>query len=258
LVALNGARDKGRVGAGLTFSSYNYHAFGADAVLQMDFNTGTAVNQSQYNFTTPTVGLGVTYSNFDSPTGNGYSANFGGNYATSFIRMSITNPVSISDDVSSIKFTASAWIKPSVLSGDGFILVSGPNCSWSQSRTISLFWLASAGGKLQIWNNDVTTTSVLAVAGPSIWTNIAYTWNGSKYSFYINGTFIESITPTLNGNPGTKFIGCIGIGNYYANIADYPFTGKIDDVAIYTQSLTASAIQQIYAAGLPTHTVAVK
>lgn len=266
LVALNGARDKGRVGAGLTFSSYNYHAFGADAVFFYDFNTGSnpvfsnpPINQSQYNFVT-TAGAGASYDSSDTPTGKGQSVVFvGGTGNNSWVRSSVINPVSIANDVASIRLTVSAWIKPSS-AATGLILMSAPSsssCTWVANRTVTLY--ISASGQLQIWNNHILTTSALSVAPPNKWTNIAYTWDGSKYNFYIDGRFIESKTPLVSGNPGTEKIGCIGIGNVnYSGDDSNPFIGKIDDVALYSQSLTASAIQQIYAAGLPTHTVAVK
>jgi prepilin-type N-terminal cleavage/methylation domain-containing protein len=87
LVAIQGARDKGQVSAGVRFSGYTYHAFGADAILYSDFNKGALVNQSQYAFV-GTNGAAGTFSTTDNPNGAGQSyvldglgTNVGGQFA---------------------------------------------------------------------------------------------------------------------------------------------------------------------------------
>src|SRR6185503_10699500 len=84
LVALNGARDKGIVGAGLQFATYNYHAVGAYAVLNLNFNgslTDSTPNNNSVNAyigsTLSTMGAaGAPVYSPDTPTGTGNSLNF--------------------------------------------------------------------------------------------------------------------------------------------------------------------------------------
>lgn len=61
---------------------------------------------------------------------------------------------------------------------------------------------------------------------PNTWYHIAYTWDGSNYTFYINGVLLHTIAKT--GTPVAQ--GDLGIGARAGNYEKY--SGYIQDFRI--------------------------
>lgn len=82
----------------------------------------------------------------------------------------------------------------------------------------------------------------------NIWTHIAYTWNNSTGSYYINGVLdstlnsagTSNIIQYNNGGSASLYIGQDSGAN------DEYFHGNIDDVRFYNRILSPLEIQQIY------------
>jgi hypothetical protein len=129
------------------------------------------------------------------------------------------------------------------------------NCGGWGNRLVSLY--RHSDGRVQIAVNNAgggSQWNELSVnyLPKNKWTHIAYSYaGGTSYSLYIDGKKVAS--PPLSASTVTS-LSCMRIG--YINGASDNFTGNIDDVAIYTQSLAASDIEHIYAQGLPNHTLA--
>ena len=73
---------------------------------------------------------------------------------------------------------------------------------------------------------------------------------------YINGRQVASSVNTTNVS-SLGGISTINVGNVSnGSGAQTVFSGLIDDVNIYTQSLTSSDVYKLYAEGLPKHLLA--
>ncbi len=246
LASLSTARDKGRIAAGQKFSGYNFRTLGADGVIFYSLDSNPPVNISQYNFAVPTVGSGASLSApVDSPITRGNSFTFNGTTA-GYVQSTITTAIPVGN------LTASAWVKPDSDAPAGFVLSAEATCTGSLVRAVSLYRRANGG--IDVFSNGVNTATTLVNIPVSKWTHVAYSWDGSKYNFYIDGKFIES-RPTSTGIPGTS-IGCLKIGAYFAAGFESPFKGKIDDVGIYNSALAQKEIEHIYAQALPAYTLA--
>ena len=71
------------------------------------------------------------------------------------------------------------------------------------------------------------------------WTHVAYTWDGTNSTLYIDGSGVatNTVAPTTSGT---------GMG-FGAFSGDTPWLGLIDEVAIYNRALSSSEIQSIAA-----------
>ena len=110
--------------------------------------------------------------------------------------------------------------------------------------------LSIIAGKLSgnIWNStqyNITSTGSIPT---SKWTHVAFTYNGTTKSLYINGVLDKSTAQTVN--PGTPasfdtYIGSMG----QSSGAVYTLQGKLDDIRLYNRALSASEINQLYMMG---------
>jgi len=83
------------------------------------------------------------------------------------------------------------------------------------------------------------------------WTHLAFSYNGTKGTVYINSKVGCSFNYTGTLATGTSGI---RIGTYYTGAtASERFRGKIDEVRIYEEALPMADIQQHYADGLQEH-----
>ncbi len=238
LVSLNGAREKGKVGAGITFDDHTYHAFGADAVAIWNFDDvsgGTAIDASGNNNT-------LTLGGIASPTWTTSANAFQGASALDFTnghlsRASLTK-------FSSTNGSFSAWVYLKSVSGSQSLFLLNS----------SLYVrLVNAGTLLQIWSGPGggTTATPSTVSPSSIlnkWAHIVVSWNGTTVRTYLNGTKIADSVYNSNMGGSDIYIGSENGAN--------PINAKIDSVRIYSQSLQTAQVQQLYAEGLPSHKLA--
>lgn len=259
MVSLQGARDKGRIGAGIKFATYNNRAFGADAIAYYNFNeSGTTALDGSGNGITLTLYDGRSDTDIHESTEK-VSAN-GGSYislnGTSKYAVSGTLPSSIQGKAIT-KYTTSAWVYLNALPG-GYVGV----VEMYPAVIIPPATMGHAAGLLLRGSNlfgEHGTCSSIANPASGIkintWQHVAATYNGTDFSLYIDGKFITksnsagctSVTP----NASTF----VNVGRYSNSVY---LNGRVDDVAIYTQSLTASDIQSIYAQGAAKHGIAVR
>jgi hypothetical protein len=77
----------------------------------------------------------------------------------------------------------------------------------------------------------------------SKWHHALYTFDGTTNRLYVDGTEVNnSVTATDSGTPDTVNIGRFTGGSEY-------FNGKIDDVRLYSRTLSASEVKQLYLLG---------
>ena len=260
LAALNGARQKGIVGAGLTFADHNYQLFGVDALGMFNFNDATSswymTKSSTGDFgLVSNVSGGQLHRSTNTPTGSGYSLSFDGSYfATSSFSSNTLYPSS--------GITASAWI-----------YLTTPISSNSYEGVMSA--LNNSGGMdaIEIAVNN-SPDSQPGVIGISCWSDITnqdaqYNFNTTlsinKWYFvtcssnqtngmtlYVNGNLVKSLPSdgSYYTDPYTLTDIIVGTGNF---ITSNNFIGQIDDTSVYTSALSDSQIKSIYAEGLAEH-----
>lgn len=77
------------------------------------------------------------------------------------------------------------------------------------------------------------------------WVHLCATWDGSTLTFYINGVSVDSATTTASGVPDNEDWVIGGRKAYAGSNGDY-FEGFIDDPRIYTRTLTADEVKELY------------
>src|ERR1035437_210816 len=77
------------------------------------------------------------------------------------------------------------------------------------------------------------------------WTQVAYVYNGSNITFYVNGVpnGSTSKTGTITDSGSATMIGWDGFGGHVS------FSGLIDDVRVYSRALSSAEIAALYAGG---------
>jgi hypothetical protein len=148
-------------------------------------------------------------------------------------------------------FTAEAWVNAA---GAGSSSV--PPCPlsfWSQPdasrRTGWLIYEWDTGWKFRMYNGVNTSQSVDITGGGApvvgAWYHLAAVYDGTSAIFYVNGTPVgTNAAAAYAPNVGGPFsIGARADGNFW-------FAGYADEVALYTNALSASDIQNHYQNGI--------
>lgn len=254
LVSLNGARQRGQVGAGLTFASHNYQLLGANAFAFWNFNdAGSPItDMSGNNFTLTYTAANISLDATDSPSRSGSSAKFlSGSGDMGGTVSAIRNLCNSNTTCNS--YTSSAWVKPTALNSGNdkavFQLISPSNSGYiSMVVNQSQIRCGHASGGI---------TSVTYSLKLNEWQQITCSYNGAATSFYVNGKFVATVAP-----PGTLYdmsylISGIKVGQFNNNSDPaFAFNGWIDDIVLYGNPLVAADVERLYAEGLKTHQLA--
>jgi len=234
LVALGSARDKARITAGLQFSANVEHVLGAYVAGGWDLDNSAQVSSGNNNNGTIN-GASYLCGSDDTPSGTGCSLSHDGNdyiYATVGDWLGQSNT----------PWTVGAWFN-SPSSGGPIIGItsSPPGGGWnmpflSLSSTAVLYGWAWGGGQINI---DVSFNKwyfAVVVYDPS---------EGIK--LYVNGKLEAS-----SSNANYSASGLVDYWTTYisgAKPAGVPayFTGKIDNVRIYQETLSSAQIEKLYA-----------
>lgn len=256
LVAVRSARDNANLASAKAFAKHNYSAFGADAAVFYNFDslTGTSVSggtripdqSPKGNNNTGTVSGSITVS--DSTYNNiGKSISFDSCNPANYILIPDSNSLDVNPG------TVSVWIK-----SDGSSVSNGAIIL--QKALMYNLSLRSFGAGYTIGAYNWGFSSVVMadkLVTDNKWHHVAFSFEHggtNKSQFYIDGkasgprfTYSFSSDPTApNQN--------VGIGSSPGNQC---YKGQIDDVAIYSQALTASQIQEIYLAGATSRGIAI-
>lgn len=235
LASLNTAREKARIGAGLRFSIHTYRAFGADAVLIWDFDesSGNATDISG-NGNNGVFTNGASRSS-DTPYSRGSSVSLNG--STQYV----TAPDSTSLNVTGA-LTLAAWIKPTAIGGDYKTIVSKRQ---NTNPTSYQMYLGNNDGVLSYYNGTQYRSGY--TPRTNVWTHVAITLNGGRLTMYADGKEIYGTTGVAMPSSTSGALS-VGVPGSYTS-AEF-FQGYIDDVRVYTQSITATDIKSIYAQGI--------
>ena len=121
-----------------------------------------------------------------------------------------------------------------------------PLSSWGGNGNAYDGWFIYQVGGYWIWIQRVGDIWLQAPGATKLqWSHLVGAFDGTNTSFYVNGQYQAQAVAT-NAAPNSSqplYIGCRGPG-------DLPFDGNVDEVAIYTNALTASQILTHYQVGL--------
>lgn len=172
---------------------------------------------------------GGTFSTGQNSLANGsYSLNGTGDYVNAA-------PISLA------KFTVSAWVKPNgVQTGSASIVADGYP---GKVNYAIYFDGGTTNVRAGIYLSGWSVTSAFTLID-SVWSHVAFTYNGSVEALYVNGILVHTTAYTVTPSSGGL---SLNIGKRWDQ-ANY-FKGLIDDVRIYSNASTSSDIQAMYTAG---------
>jgi hypothetical protein len=192
--------------------------------------SGTLWNDLSGNGNNGTLINGPTFD-----TGNGGSIVFDG--VNDYIDCGNTSTLNAIGGTTSI--TVSGWVFYTAYGGGGqpysVITVKGNPWTWLLENPSNIFRFRITAGGSDV-NVADTSTHLL-----NTWYNVVGTYDGSNMRIYINGVLknTRAQTGTLGINSMTAKIGTFQGTNYNLN-------GRISNIFIYNQTLTAQEIQQNY------------
>jgi len=279
LVAVQGARDKGVISAGLQFATYNYHYVGVNAMLQMNFDNNTTDN-SPNNYQLAAGSGSYFFKQSDTPTGTGYSVSLGaGPSSPATLIMNINPAIPVNTGAGLQDYTASVWIKPTQdLGATNQIVFFSDGCNGGTGRCMNLQLIHNftnvplpipqnsdvvlIGANDNGWYSDLILPVSQLGLSLNKWQNVTYTYKPGTpptYKVYVNGKQVYSgnndyVLP--NGTPYNMSVTKVSVGNGLTGFNN--FIGYIDDLAIYKQALSDADVQEIYALGATKHGLAVK
>ncbi len=227
--SLSSAKERARGVGALKFNASLFNVLGANAEGYWNFNegSGTVYNDVTNQHSGAPVGSPSPSWSTDTPTGTGSSLSFmGTGYVVTAGTVSTPSP----------HVTISAWIKTSSTAGQTIFSVRGGGH----------IYFGLTGGRLYVYVNNSNSPSMISptVVADGKWHHVAWTSDGVKSVMYIDGQTDLTLARTSTAVPS--------ITAYIGRDVEYPptFTGLIDDVAMYAQTMLASDIRNVYLAGL--------
>jgi hypothetical protein len=145
-------------------------------------------------------------------------------------------------------FTFTAWIYPTTTEA-GVIFMK-----WKYGVEDKYLWMRDQ--QIHFYLFDCFDSNQLASNTIPInqWIFVVATYDGTSAKIYINGVLDVSKTASGNVNDSTAdlYIGYNMSGRTYNYEVYESFNGKIDDIYIYNQALSAQEIADLYSNGCPT------
>jgi hypothetical protein len=148
--------------------------------------------------------------------------------------------------------TISAWVNPSSLAyaqqiiskWDVVFEYQKSYAIWLDGNGTFIFSVCANGDEQLGAHADVWTTNTVPL---NQWTHVAATYDGSTMKVYLNGQFQSQAAFPYGIFPGTGDL-AIGamVGGVPAGQNSYPFSGRIDEPAIYSRALSAAEIRALY------------
>lgn len=233
LASLNTSREKARIATAQDFEAITYHTVGDQLVGRWTFDdcpAGPTTSDSSGNNNTGTLISSPSFTS-DTPLGKGCSLSVNGANGISTLQ----NNFPKLEDSKTISFWMKFTSAPVGQQNVFIMLASGSNAL--QLRFTGTTFIVTK------WGVTLITSSII----PSVnaWHNVVYTYNSKTnvHTLYIDGTLAGSQTETSGFQTGTLISTTIG----YSTLGWGSFVGLLDDVRVYTSSLTAQKVGKLYA-----------
>ncbi len=143
-------------------------------------------------------------------------------------------------------FSVEVWLRPTSVPDSGYRCALSSWGGWGSVYDGWFIYQTSGANPDWVWIQRVGDIW-LEVPGASKfqWSHLVGSFDGTNTSFYVNGQ-LQAQARATNAAPNSSlplYMGCRGPG-------DLPFDGNVDEVAIYTNALTAAQIQTHYQVGI--------
>lgn len=162
--------------------------------------------------------------------------------ANGFVNISAPSGLNIAGQI-----TLEAWIKPAVTQGTpAAIIAHGP--TWDDTQGVSLRLVDGttyAVGSFDGTAHEATAAIPTGDLDGNTWVHLAGTYDGSKWNLYRNGVLLASQADSVGA---LAFDADWAIGQRARGVGQ-PFAGSVDEVAIYSQALSADRLLAHYNAG---------
>ena len=134
-----------------------------------------------------------------------------------------------------------AWVNMD-LTGDGFQRIVGKATGGSGFGGYALY--VNTNGQPRVaFGGTQTTTAATGLITASTWHHIVGTWDGSTARVYVDGVLVDSLT--AGSGPGSSTADLhIGADPSFPGTRD--FKGLLDEVAIWSRTLSESEIADLY------------
>lgn len=138
----------------------------------------------------------------------------------------------------------SAWVNMD-LTGDGFQRIVGKATGGSGSGGYALY--VNTNGQPRVaFGGTQTTAAATGLITASTWHHVVGTWDGSTARVYVDGVLVDSLTS--GSGPGSSTADLhIGADPAFPGTRD--FKGLLDEVAIWSRTLSALEIKAAYLMG---------
>ena len=272
LVALSGARDKGRIGAGQLFEGSVYHGIGDTAVGRWTFDDviggGTSALDTSGNNLTATISrtYGGAVPSTDIPNGSGKSLFFNNNVLNEGDSACVSNAQQTLLQLANTG-TIVAWIKadPNQLAAAynyNSTIIAAKTSYGATSPDYGLFLYGPLHSNARQLAVKTGSGESFVYSGPALndnkWHYVAFSFNsnsGKSSYLYIDGNIAKTFSYVNPIDVANNKIFCIGAS---ANDGNYGFQGYIDNVAVYANIITAEGMHRLYTLGAAEHGIALK
>jgi len=151
-------------------------------------------------------------------------------------------------------FTIEFWGRPTASDNDDSPVSNRVATAPNRSGWAFFQRAAASGWDFKMYNGNGSTVGVDLVGGTANlneWSHVVVTWDGAAGLLYVNGALADNTNaPTLNGvyNANTSTANFIVASTDTAS----PFTGSVDEVALYNKALSPADVLAHYTAGTAT------
>jgi len=244
VVTMNGVTDNATKAKSQIFSTSLRNAIMMNLVSEWKFDegSGTTAIDNWGNSATGTI-TGATYTT---------SCVYGSCLALSGTAQYVTVPHNVTPVFTS-KMTATAWVKGVAQTNKAIIgqLDTNSQRSWmiysGTGGALRVLLSADAG---IVNSKDYITT--VALPFDNKWRLVGFTFNAGTLSLYVDGV-VAAVTTTVNGTCASLYdstaaltMGCDLATGVQSNL----FTGNLDEIRLYNETIPTSQIKEIYHAGL--------
>ena len=240
-VALGSARERARIAKGLQFSAQVYHALGATIVGEWKFEDNFFDTSGNGNDGTNNGVVIIDNSNLQLAGAIGKTAQFNGNSSVEILDSGEKISSEIAESVTAEFWI---WIDSSAINSPLIILSKNDVFSFHNSNGSLYFRLHFNDGVIMAVRSD---TSVFE---PEKWHHGVGTFDGTDAKLFVDGKEVGAGSifsiKILRSNNSSLFIG-------HHEVFPWDFTGLIDEVRIYGESLSPAQIKQLYVEGASSH-----
>ncbi len=242
MVSLSSSRDKARIAAGQSLEQSIHNAAADEILAQWDFDECTGINIVATSATDASGNGndGIPANNplwsADTPAKKGCSMLLNGS------NQSVSGAQSITQ-IASQSFTISAWARRTTL-GPAANIIFSIGDSYTNSSLLHFGFRSANTFFCAFYGNDYTTAATYTDTDWHLWT-CSYDATTRKRNLYRDGVLIGGDTANPFIGSGVPRIGRRADGLYFA--------GPIDNVRLYRKSLTAQAVEKLYAEGVASH-----